>query len=144
MILLYDMGMVDGRKSGLYRCLCGREKVVRHDLINREIIRSCGCRINSKLRTHGMGKTIEHKTWRSMLLRTTCKSSPMYKKYGARGIGVSDSWKNSFENFFRDMGPRPNGYSIDRIDNTVGYSADNCRWANSKTQQNSVIFNNFQ
>lgn len=57
-----------------------------------------------------------------------------YKHYGAKGIKMSEEWKNSFEAFYRDMGDRPKNHTLDRIDGTKGYSKSNCRWASHTTQ----------
>lgn len=63
------------------------------------------------------------------------KSSPNYQNYGAVGITVSEEWINSFPKFLGDMGLRPEGTSLDRINPALGYSKDNCRWASRKTQR---------
>jgi hypothetical protein len=69
-----------------------------------------------------------------MISRCHNSTHAAFKNYGARGIAVCERWRNSFENFFADMGPRPTGLSIDRIDNDRGYEPDNCRWATSEEQ----------
>lgn len=75
-------------------------------------------------------------TYYNMMARCYRKSCPYYKYYGARGIKVCDEWsgENGFINFIHDMGNKPDGYSLDRIDVNKGYSKDNCRWANKFIQ----------
>ena len=73
--------------------------------------------------------------WANMLQRCHNKNHFLYPRYGAKGIEVCPRWRHSFKNFVHDMGIRPDlTYSIDRINNSLGYSPENCRWA-SKTMQ---------
>ena len=84
--------------------------------------------------THGMSNTIEYGTWCDMKSRCYRKTHSSYPWYGAIGIKVSAEWKRSFENFYSDMGTKPEGMSLDRKDSTKGYSFENCRWADAQMQ----------
>lgn len=76
----------------------------------------------------------EYRSFRSMVQRCEDINATGYRHYGGRGIRICESWRNSFENFFRDMGRRPPGTSLDRIDVNGDYNAPNCRWATRSEQ----------
>lgn len=74
--------------------------------------------------------------WRAMVARCTNPKHAKWKWYGARGIGVCERWL-SFDNFKADMGERPEGMTLERVDNNLGYGPDNCCWANWHAQAQS-------
>lgn len=83
---------------------------------------------------HGMFGTPEYNSWASMKDRCYNSKHQAYAKYGGKGIEVCSDWRDSFVKFYEDMGDRPDGKSLDRIDNTEGYYPGNCRWA-TRTEQ---------
>ena len=121
-------------------CECGNHKIINRNHVLSGHTKSCGCLhrdVVSKLsRTHGMTNTSEYSSWENMKYRCNMKDdgSIKYKRYAGKGITYDIRWE-SFENFYEDMGDKPNStYSIERINNNKGYYKDNCKWA-SKTEQ---------
>jgi len=121
----------------LCRCKCGKEKEVQANHLksgrSTQCI-SCARKGNKNSLIHGMYYTVEYRAWINIIQRCTNPNSQAYKNYGARGITVCPRWLNSFENFYKDMGKRPKGMSIDRINNDGNYEPLNCRWATDKKQ----------
>jgi hypothetical protein len=83
-------------------------------------------------------RSAEYQTWNGLKGRCLNTNNNAFHSYGGRGITVCDRWKDSFEDFLADMGPRPSPkHSIDRVNNDLGYSPENCRWATKKEQGNN-------
>jgi len=119
------------------KCACGVIKVVRKYHLKRGGTKSCGClrkELQSlKMKTHGMEGTPTYKSWNSMMMRCNNPRRTNYAEYGGAGISVCKSWY-SFENFLKDMGIRPEGMSINRIQGSKVYSKETCEWATYSEQ----------
>lgn len=125
----------DKHRLALFECECGNKKQIAFSRVKNGYTKSCGCllkEITPGLK-HGYKNTPTYSSWSSAKARALNPKSKDYHRYGAVGIGFADRWL-SFENFLADMGERPHGTSIDRIDNKKGYEPGNCRWASIQEQ----------
>lgn len=129
------------------KCDCGNEKrAVGYHLLSG-VVKSCGCLLREWSATfnlrHGMVHSREYRAWQSAKRRCYSVKSKDFPRYGARGIRMVSRWRNSFSEFFKDMGVCPDGFQLGRIDNDRGYSATNCRWEsgsqNCNNKGNNVV-----
>jgi hypothetical protein len=130
-----------GKSRWICLCECGVEIVIDSRNLRSGRSRSCGCirieklaAMNGDGATHGMHGSPTYITWRSMIGRCETPSNASFENYGGRGIAVCRRWRESFPDFLADMGVRPEGKTLDRIDNERGYEPDNCRWATASEQ----------
>lgn len=128
------------------KCDCGNEIFVRGTAMRSGKTKSCGClardlkQQSTKYKTSlnsTSGRLRSYRSWSSMKDRCQNPDNHAFKDYGARGITVCKSWSENFDNFFADMGERPEGLTLGRIDNDKGYAPDNCRWETWRQQLNN-------
>ena len=130
-------------------CDCGKSIVAMKSNAIRKDRKSisCGCnnkkrmKENNPLATHLKSGNDQYKktycSWKKMRDRCYVKTESSYKYYGGKGVSVCERWINSFQNFLDDMGERPEGKTLDRIDPYGNYEKANCRWASNKEQANN-------
>lgn len=121
------------------KCECGREVFVTLMNARSGNTRSCGC----AKKKHGKSKSEEYNSWLSMKQRCLNPKASGYHRYGGRGISIVKEWIESFDVFFNDMGSRPDGFSLERIDSNGDYEPKNCKWASPKSQARNRCDNRF-
>ena len=127
----------DRRTLWLCRCFCGREKLYSSSHILHRNTTHCGCLFPTTILGPDAKNTPEYRVWKHIRQRCLNPKNKSYDRYGARGISLDTRWR-VFKNFYDDMGPRPGwATSIDRVNNDLGYSKDNCRWATAEMQNNN-------
>lgn len=129
--------MVD-KTRGEFICECGNRKTVKISDIKRGFVRSCGCNRYKECVAMRMSRTPIYRTWSDMRRRCNNPNSQVYRHYGGRGIKVCDRWMESFINFYEDMGDKPVGSSLERIDNDGDYEPSNCIWLPKSEQPNNT------
>jgi hypothetical protein len=130
------------------RCSCGNIKSVLAPHLKNGNTKSCGCicteNFKALITKHGMRHLPEYQIWMAVKMRCTNPKNIGYPDYGGRGITLCGEWAESFESFYEYLGGRPDkDYSIERINNELGYIPGNVRWATKKEQANNTRANHF-
>jgi hypothetical protein len=134
--------------TAMWRCLCdcGEYRTLEGTGLRAGRNKSCGCKspkfTTARMKKHGLSRSREYRIWLGMRRRCSSNgSSKERRNYSERGINVCADWAASFDAFYRDMGPAPSGASLDRKENSKGYSPENCRWATYQEQANNTRAN---
>lgn len=141
LFVIKENGNLGPHLAYLCQCSCGNQITVRGYSLRSGNTNSCGCirkgmtgKLNYK---HGMKASREYSSWQMMIDRCNNPMSKSWDRYGGRGITVCSAWQD-FAQFYADMGSRPEGHSLERINNSLGYSPDNCRWATVREQNRNT------
>lgn len=136
-LTVIDLKRYEGAGSVLEcQCECGVITLVKANNLKRGTT-SCGCLALEVRTTHGKTGSKVYTAWKAMKYRCTNTNAHEYHNYGGRGITVCDSWLESFENFYADMGDPAKGLTLERVDNDKGYSKENCIWDTYEAQENN-------
>ena len=127
------------------RCECGETISIRGTSLRHKTSQSCGCYLveatKQRSTTHGQARHPLYATWNNMRRRCLNPASAPYKNYGGRGIEVFEEWKGSPTPFIEwieeNLGPRPAGMTLDRINNDGNYEPGNLRWSTAKEQRDN-------
>jgi hypothetical protein len=131
--ILKEAERLNYKKRVVAQCECGVIKTIDYYSLKNGLTKSCGCDKKPNLK-HSLSKSREYNSWNGMKIRCNNTNHKQYKDYGGRGITVCPEWLNSFEQFYKDMGPRPIGKTLDRINNNKGYEPSNCKWSTYSEQ----------
>jgi hypothetical protein len=123
------------------KCVCGTYKPMMYSNLKWGGVISCGCANQGRIQMPRKSRhrvlsydSGAYKSWQNMKTKCLNRNRSNYAYYGERGHTICDRWLNSYANFHEDMGDRPEGRRLDKIDNYEGYSGDNCRWATHREQ----------
>lgn len=136
----------EGRNPVMWACACdcGNKSSVKTGALRSGNTKSCGCRkaavLGESTTRHGGASTKTYRHWKSMVQRCTNENNRQFSDYGGRGIKVCVRWRD-YAKFLKDMGPAPEGMTLDRRNNNKGYTPGNCRWATRMEQNQNARSN---
>jgi hypothetical protein len=131
--ILKETEKLNYKRRVVLECICGTIKTVDYYSLKNGLTKSCGCDRKNNLK-HSLCNSPEYNSWNNMKIRCNNPNHKGYKDYGGRGITICTEWLNSFQQFYKDMGPKPIGTTLDRIDNNKGYEPSNCKWSTYSEQ----------